>query len=103
MDDDFAVEWHWRSAMHLSRRTLIGGTATLVGANAAVLLTEHPSSAVGESVGPADLAGLDPHLLVSITDARTGRCELLVGEHAITFTDRDPVNRIARVSRGAVS
>lgn len=89
--------------MQLSRRTLIGGTASLVGANAVVLLTEHPSSAASGPLDPADLGGLDPGLLVSITDARTGRCELLVGERAIEFTDRDLVSRIARASRAAVS
>ncbi len=90
--------------MKISRRKVLGGGAALVGAGAAVALGDRvPPGLVLTELTPADLEALDLPVMLTVTDASAGKMEILVGEHAITFTDRDLVARLARHSRkGAV-
>jgi hypothetical protein len=90
--------------MKLSRRDVLGGGAVLVGAGAVVALGDRTAGALAATgLGPADLEGLDVPIVLSVTDTSAGELEILVGEQAITFTDRGLAARLAREARrGAV-
>lgn len=84
--------------MTLSRRGLLGGGAVLAGATAVAVLTDGPA-AFATDLGPADLEALGIPVMLSVIDAKSGVLELLVGEQAITFTDRALVSKLARTAR----
>jgi len=90
--------------MKLTRRDLLGGGAALVGVGAVVALGDRTAAAlVPIELSPADLEALDIPVMLSVTDPSAGELEILVGERAITFTDRGLVARLAREARrGAV-
>jgi 3-hydroxyisobutyrate dehydrogenase-like beta-hydroxyacid dehydrogenase len=92
------------AVMPISRRALIGGGAALVGAGAVATFGErHTDELFAGELSAADLEALDIPVMLSVTDPTTGELEILVGEQAITFTDRSLVAKLARASRnGAV-
>lgn len=72
----------------------------LVGAGAVVALGDRTTAAiVPTELSRADLEALDIPVVVSVTDPAAGEVEILVGEQAITFTDRGLVARLAREAR----
>lgn len=86
--------------MTLSRRELIGGGAALVGTGAIVALGDRSAAALEPTEpSPSDLETLDGPVMLSVSDAAAGEVEILVGEHAVTFTDRRLVARLARETR----
>lgn len=99
--------------MTITRRSLIGGGAALAGAAAATIASGGRASAFAPTELPAqqlpaqelsahDLATLDTPVMLSVTNAKKGDLEILIGEHAITFTDKALVAKLARTSRKAV-
>jgi hypothetical protein len=88
--------------MTLSRRSLIGGGAVLAGAGAAAVVSSAPGAwALGELTA-TDLEALDIPVMLSVTDAKKGQLEILVGEQAIPFTDKALVAKLARAARQGV-
>lgn len=89
--------------MNISRRKVLGGGAALVGAGAVVAFGERvPGELVPTELTSADLEALDIPVLLTVTNAAAGELEILVGEQAITFTDRNLVARLARHARTGV-
>ena len=85
--------------MQLSRRRLIGGSASLVGAGAVATFVDRSTGRSDPELSNADLAVLDVPLMLSVTDSSAGEFEILVGEQAIVFTDRPLAARLARAAR----
>jgi 3-hydroxyisobutyrate dehydrogenase-like beta-hydroxyacid dehydrogenase len=68
--------------------------AAVAGGSSAFALTE---------LSAADLEDLGFPVMLSVTNAKKGELEILVGEQAITFTDRALVAKLHRAaSRGVV-
>lgn len=94
--------------MNITRRSLIGGGAALAGAAAATIASGGKASAFAPTELPAqelsaqELAALDIPVLLSVTNAKKGALEILIGEQAITFTDKALVAKLAHASRKAV-
>jgi hypothetical protein len=89
--------------MTITRRSLIGGGAALAGAAAATLASGGTASASAPpELSAQELAALDIPVMLSVTDAEKGDLEILIGEQAITFTDKALVAKLARTSRKAV-
>ena len=88
----------------MSRRGLLGGGAALAGAGAVAALTERSTSKkIADHLSAADLEALDIPVMLSVTDASSGKVEILVGEQAIEFEDRALVAKLASATRkGAV-
>jgi 3-hydroxyisobutyrate dehydrogenase-like beta-hydroxyacid dehydrogenase len=55
-----------------------------------------------QELSATDLEALDIPVMLSVTDAKKGELEILVGEQAITFTDRALVSKLARAARQGV-
>ena len=90
--------------MTLSRRSLIGGGAALAGAAAATIASGGTTSAlVLTGLSPEDLTALDIPVMLSVTNAKKGELEILVGERALTFTDKSLVAKLASATRKAVA
>ncbi|HYN33493.1 MAG TPA: hypothetical protein VES40_12770 [Ilumatobacteraceae bacterium] len=90
--------------MHVSRRALIGGGAALAGAGAVTRLGGSQSIITAgarseDDYDDADVEALDVAVMISINDAKAGELEILVGEQAISHTDRRLVNRLLRAAR----
>ncbi len=85
-----------------SRRSILGGGAALVGASAVTGFSRSSSDGSPSELSATELEALDIPVMLSISNAQTGELELLVGEQAITFTDRGLVAKIARASRNEV-
>lgn len=89
--------------MHVSRRALIGGGAALAGVGAVTRLGGSQSiitaGARSDDDDNEDVEALDVAVMISINDAKTGELEILVGEQAISHTDRQLVNRLLRAAR----
>jgi 3-hydroxyisobutyrate dehydrogenase-like beta-hydroxyacid dehydrogenase len=88
--------------MTLSRRSLIGGGAALAGAAAATVAGGNTSAFAFTELSAQELAALDIPVMLSVTNAKKGELEILVGEQAITFTDKALVSKLARTTRKAV-
>ncbi len=89
--------------MTITRRSLIGGGAALAGAAAATIASGGRGSASAPiELSAQELEALDIPVMLSVTDARKGDLEILIGEQAITFTDKALVAKLARTSRKAV-
>ncbi len=89
--------------MSITRRSLIGGGAALAGAAAATIASGGTTSAFAPTeLSAQELAALDIPVMLSVTDAKKGDLEILIGEQAITFTDKALVAKLARTSRKAV-
>lgn len=89
--------------MTITRRSLIGGGAALAGAAAATLASGGTTNASAPiELSAQELAMLDIPVMLSVTDAKRGEMEILIGEQAITFTDKALVAKLARTSRKAV-
>ena len=85
--------------MTMSRRGLLGGGAALVGVGAVAAITDRRTEAFATELSAAELEALDIPVMLSVTDAQAGEIEILVGEQAVTFTDRSLVAKLARVAR----
>ena len=85
--------------MQVSRRALIGGGAALVGTSAVAGLAQRPLEEVAADLSLADLEALDIPVMLSVTDSSAGELEILVGEQAITFTDRQLIAKLASAAR----
>ena len=86
--------------MTMSRRGLLGGGAALAGAGAVAALTErNTSKKIANHLSAADLEALDIPVMLSVTDASSGKVEILVGEQAIEFEDRALVAKLASATR----
>lgn len=88
--------------MTLSRRSLIGGGAALAGAGVVAAAGGAPAAWALQELSATDLEALDIPVMLSVTDAKKGELEILVGEQAITFTDRALVSKLARAARKGV-
>ena len=89
--------------MTITRRSLIGGGAALAGAAAATIASGGTTNASAPiELSDQELAALDIPVMLSVTDAKKGDMEILIGEQAITFTDKALVAKLARTSRKAV-
>ena len=89
--------------MTITRRSLIGGGAALAGAAAATIASGGRGSASAPiELSAQELEALDIPVMLSVTNARKGDLEILIGEQAITFTDKALVAKLARTSRKAV-
>lgn len=88
--------------MTLSRRSLIGGGAALAGAGVAAVATGTPGAWALTELTAADLEDLDIPVMLSVTNAKKGELEILVGEQAITFTDKALVAKLGRAARQGV-
>ncbi len=89
--------------MTITRRSLIGGGAALAGAAAATIASGGTTNASAPTeLSAQELAVLDIPVMLSVTDAKRGDVEILIGEQAITFTDKALVAKLARTSRTAV-
>jgi 3-hydroxyisobutyrate dehydrogenase-like beta-hydroxyacid dehydrogenase len=88
--------------MTLSRRSLIGGGAALAGAAAATVASGGTSAFALTELSVQELAALDIPVMLSVTNAKKGELEILVGEQAITFTDKPLVAKLARTTRKEV-
>jgi 3-hydroxyisobutyrate dehydrogenase-like beta-hydroxyacid dehydrogenase len=88
--------------MTLSRRSLIGGGAALAGAAAATVASGSTGAFALTELSAQELAALDIPVMLSVTNAKKGELEILVGEQAITFTDKSLVSKLARTTRKAV-
>lgn len=85
--------------MNMSRRGLIGGGAALAGVGAVSAVTQGSSGVLAAPLSAADLEALDIPVVLSVTDAKKGTLEVLIGEQAVEFTDRSLVAKLARVAR----
>ncbi len=89
--------------MTITRRSLIGGGAALAGVAAATIASGGTTNASTPiELSAQELASLDIPVMLSVTDAKKGDMEILIGEQAITFTDKSLVAKLARTSRRAV-
>jgi 3-hydroxyisobutyrate dehydrogenase-like beta-hydroxyacid dehydrogenase len=88
--------------MTLSRRSLISGGAALAGAAAATVASGSTSAFAFTELSAQELVALDIPVMLSVTNAKKGELEILVGEQAITFTDKSLVAKLARTTRKAV-
>jgi 3-hydroxyisobutyrate dehydrogenase-like beta-hydroxyacid dehydrogenase len=88
--------------MTLSRRSLIGGGAVLAGASAAAAVSATASAAALSNLSAGELEALDIPVMLSVTNAKKGELEILVGEQAIAFTDRSLVSTLSRAARKGV-
>lgn len=89
--------------MTITRRSLIGGGAALAGAAAATIASGGRGSASAPiELSAQELEALDIPVMLSVTNASKGDLEILIGEQAITFTDKALVAKLARTSRKAV-
>lgn len=94
--------------MTITRRSLIGGGAALAGAAAATIASGGKANALASTELPTqelsahELSALDTPVILSVTNAKKGDLEILIGEHAIAFTDKALVAKLARTSRKAV-
>ena len=90
--------------MTMTRRSLIGGGAALAGAAAATIASGGTTSAFAQTteLSAQELSALDVPVMLSVTNAKKGELEILIGEHAIAFTDKALVSKLARTSRKAV-
>jgi hypothetical protein len=88
--------------MTLSRRSLIGGGAALAGAGVAAAAGRTPGAWALSELTATELEDLDIPVMLSVTDATKGELEILVGEQAITFTDRALVAKLHRAARQGV-
>ncbi|MEO6652370.1 MAG: hypothetical protein ABIP17_06920 [Ilumatobacteraceae bacterium] len=85
--------------MDISRRGLLGGGAALAGVGAVTALTQGGASVLAAPLTAAELEALDIPVILSVTDAKRGTLEVLIGEQAVEFTDRSLVAKLARVAR----
>jgi 3-hydroxyisobutyrate dehydrogenase-like beta-hydroxyacid dehydrogenase len=85
--------------MTVSRRSLLGGGAALAGVGVIAALTPGSTEPVAAPLTAADLEALDIPVILSVTDASNGHLEVLVGEQAIAFTDRNLVAKLAKAAR----
>lgn len=86
--------------MGISRRAFLRGSAAAVGAASLVgpgALAVHAWSEAGlDGSG----AGASPTpMLLTVTDARRGRFEILVGETSVSFTDRALAGRLHHATK----
>ena len=94
--------------MTITRRSLLGGGAALAGAAAATIATGGRTSASAPDqlsvpeLSVQELSVLDLPVMLSVTNAKKGDLEILIGEQAITFNDKALVAKLARTSRKAV-
>jgi hypothetical protein len=89
--------------MTFSRRSLIGGGVALAGAAAATVASGGTTGAFAPTeLSATELAALDIPVMLSVTNAKKGELEILVGEQAITFTDKSLVAKLAHTTRKAV-
>lgn len=94
--------------MTMTRRSLIGGGAALAGAAAATIASGGKASASARAelsapeLSPQELSVLDLPVMLSVTNAKKGDLEILIGDQAIAFTDKALVAKLARTSRKAV-
>ena len=85
--------------MQVSRRTLIGGGAAIIGAGAVASFGDHIFESSTADLTSADVEALDIPVMLAITDSSAGELEILVGEQAISFTDRQLVSKLLRAAR----
>jgi hypothetical protein len=92
--------------MQVTRRTLIGGGAALAGVGAVARFGAPNITAATSAAGDgpdgrddASVEALDVPVMISIADAQSGELEILIGEQAISHSDRRLVNRLIRAAR----
>lgn len=71
----------------------------MIGAGAVASLGDHIFESGTADVTSADVEALDIPVMLAITDSSAGELEILVGEQAISFTDRQLVSRLLRAAR----